>query len=105
MTGQSPGPYTDGMEIELTPDQKAFVQQAIQTGRVHSEEDVVREALLLWEERERVRAEMLADVDAAEASIARGEGRIITEQSMHELAIEVKQRGRERLAAELAKPL
>jgi len=32
-------------------------------------------------------------------ALARGEGRIITEQSMRELASEVKQRGRARLAA------
>jgi hypothetical protein len=44
--------------------------------------------------------EILAAVDEAEASLARGEGRIITKQSMIELAEEVKQRGRARLAAE-----
>ena len=44
--------------------------------------------------------EILAAVDEAEASLARGEGRIITKQSMTELAEEVKQRGRARLAAE-----
>jgi Arc/MetJ-type ribon-helix-helix transcriptional regulator len=57
----------------------------------------VREALSLWEERERRRAEILAAVDVAEASLARGEGRSITEQSMRELAGEVEKRGRARL--------
>jgi Arc/MetJ-type ribon-helix-helix transcriptional regulator len=89
-----------GMEVELTPDQRAFVRQAIETGRVHSEEDAVWEALSLWEERERTRAEILADVDAAEVSVAGGKGRVITEQSMRELADEVKRRGRARLALE-----
>ena len=89
-----------GMELRLTPDQKAFVRQAIQSGRLQREEDAVQEALALWEERERARAEILGAVDEAEASLARGEGRIITEQSMRELADEVKQRGRKRLAAE-----
>ena len=88
------------MDVQFTPDQKAFVRQAIETGRVHSEEEAVRQALSLWEERERVRAEILADVDAAQVSLARGEGRIITQQSMRQLAEEVKQRGRARLAAE-----
>jgi len=50
--------------------------------------------------RERTRAEILAAVDEAETSLARGEGRVITQQSMHDLAAEVKQRGRDRLAAE-----
>ena len=60
----------------------------------------VEEALRLWEERERNRAEILAAVDAAEASLDRGEGIEVTEQSMHELAEGVKQRGRARLEAE-----
>ena len=89
------------MEVHLTPDQEAFVRQAIATGRLHRVEDAVQEALSLWEQRERTRAEILAAVDAAEASLARGEGRTIsTPQSMQELAGEVKQRGRGRLAAE-----
>ena len=87
------------MEVHLTPDQEAFVRQAIPTGRFHRAEDAVHEALSLWEQRERTRAEILAIVDTAEASLARGEGRTITTpQSMHELASEVKQRGRARLA-------
>ena len=87
------------MEVQLTPDQKAFVRQAIASGRLSREEDAVREALAFWEERERTRAEILAAVDKAEASLARGEGRNITEQSMHDLAGEVKRRGRARLTA------
>ena len=89
-----------GMEVQLTPDQKAFVRHAIESGRLHGELDAVQEALAMWEERERTRAEILAAVDGAEASLARGEGRDITEQSMRDLAGEVKKRGRARLAAE-----
>ncbi len=88
------------MEVQLTPDQKAFVRQAIGSGRLRREEDAVKEALSLWEERERTRAEVLAAVDEAEASLVRGEGRPITQESMRELAGEVKRRGRARLAAE-----
>ena len=87
------------MEVQLTPDQQAFVRQAIESGRLHRAEDAVKEALSLWEERERTRAEILAAVDEAEASLARGEGRIITRESMSELAEDVKRRGRARLAA------
>ncbi len=92
------------MEVSLTPDQEAFVQQAIGTGRFHDSEDAVREALSLWEERERKRAEFLATLEDAKASLARGEGRVITEQSMRELAEEVTQRGLARLAAERQSP-
>ena len=84
--------------------EKAFVRQAIESGRLRREEDAVKEALLLWEERERARAEILAAVDEAETSLARGEGRIITQESMHELAEDVKRRGRTRLAAEQQTP-
>lgn len=85
------------MEIQLTQDQKAFVRQAIESGRLQREEEAVQEALSLWEERERTRAELLATVDEAEASLADGRGRIITQQSMRDLVQHIKQRGRERL--------
>jgi hypothetical protein len=65
----------------------------------------VMEALSLWEERERNRAEILAAVDEAEGSLARGEVRIITQGSMRALAEDVKRRGRARLAAEQQTPL
>ena len=87
------------MVVELTSDQQAFVRQAIESGRLRSEEEAVKEALLLWEERERTRAEILAAVAEAEASLARGEGRLITEESIKQLAADVKRRGRTRLAA------
>jgi Arc/MetJ-type ribon-helix-helix transcriptional regulator len=89
------------MDVHLTPDQKAFAHRAIESGRLHSEQDAVQEALALWEERERQRAEFLLTLDDAMASLARGEGRVITQQSMRQLAQEVKERGRGRLLAEL----
>lgn len=92
--------YAKSMEVKLTPDQEAFVRDAIESGRLKREEEAVQEALALWEERERARAEILAAVDEADASLARGEGRVITRESMLELAEEVKQRGRARLATE-----
>ncbi|MDR3717209.1 MAG: hypothetical protein P4K98_00305 [Bryobacteraceae bacterium] len=89
------------MEVQLTPDQKAFVRRAMESGRLLSEEQAVQEALGLWEERERGRVAFLATLDQARASLARGEGRVITEESMRQLSAEVKERGRARLIAEL----
>ncbi|PYV14474.1 MAG: hypothetical protein DMG21_18085 [Acidobacteria bacterium] len=89
------------MQVDLTLDQKAFVRRAIETGRLHSEEDAVQEALALWEERERQRAEFLLTLEDARASLSRGEGRVVTEESMRRLSSEVKERGRARLLAEL----
>ena len=92
------------MDVQLTSDQKAFARRAIESGRLHSEQDAVQEALALWEERERQRAEFLLTLDDARASLARGEGRVITQDNMQQLASEVKERGRARLLAELASP-
>jgi hypothetical protein len=63
------------------------LRDAIEPGRIGSEE------------RER-RSEILAAVDIAQASTARGEGIEITRESMRELAEDVRRRGRARLAAE-----
>ncbi len=88
------------MDVQLTADQKAFARHALETGRIHHEIEVVQEALALWENRERTRSQILATLDMAEASLARGEGRVMTERSMKDLAVEVKQRGRARFVAE-----
>jgi Arc/MetJ-type ribon-helix-helix transcriptional regulator len=89
------------MELELTPDQEAFIRQAIETGRSHRKEEAVQEAMLLWEERERRRLEILAAVDHAEASLARGEGRrITTREEVTQLAAGIKRPGMMRLASE-----
>ena len=90
------------MEVQLTSDQKAFARRAVASGRLSSEEEAVREALVLWEDRERRRVEFLATIDRARASLAQGEGRVITQESMRELSAEVKERGRARLIAQLA---
>ena len=89
------------MQVDLTQDQKAFASRAIESGRLRSEEDAVREALALWEARERERAGFLSTLDEARASLLRGEGREVTEESIQQLASDVKARGRARLLAEL----
>ena len=88
------------MEVELTRDQQALIRRAIDAGRLHDPEEAAREAFSLWGARERRRAEILASVDIAEASLARDEGRVITEESMRQLAHNISKRGRVRLAAE-----
>jgi len=89
------------MEVDFTPDQKSFVRNAIQSGRLHREEDAVKEALSLWEERERRRLEILAAVELSKASLARGEGRTVTmREESDQLVSDVTRRGMARLAAE-----
>jgi putative addiction module CopG family antidote len=87
------------MNVELTPDQRAFVQKAIDSGRFTREEEAVKEALALWERRERRRLEIIAMIDEADASVARGEGRIFTKETTPGLIAEHKERLRQRIAA------
>jgi putative addiction module CopG family antidote len=88
------------MRLALTPEQQDFVRRAVESGRFARAEDAVREAMDLWVERERRRAEILAAVDAARAALERGEAIEVTPLSMRELAEDIKSRGRERLAGE-----
>jgi Arc/MetJ-type ribon-helix-helix transcriptional regulator len=88
------------MEVQLTLDQKAFARHAVESGRLHNEQEAVEEALALWEERERKRMAFVATLDRARASAERGEGRVITRESMTALTAEVAERGRTRLMAE-----
>ncbi|MBM3767376.1 MAG: hypothetical protein FJW32_18455 [Acidobacteria bacterium] len=88
------------MEIQLTPDQEAFVRSAIASGLYQNETEVVRDAMSHWEERQRRRLEILAAVNEAEGSFGRGEGRrVTTEAESLRLADEIKQRGLARVAA------
>jgi Arc/MetJ-type ribon-helix-helix transcriptional regulator len=91
------------MDVHLTDDQLALIRDAMETGRLQSEEDAIRQAMLLWEERERRRVEILAAVDGSEASLARGEGRSVTSrEASAQLAEAVKLRALKRLEVEEA---
>jgi Arc/MetJ-type ribon-helix-helix transcriptional regulator len=93
------------MDVQFSPGQKAFVREAIATGRITSEEEAVRQALLMWEERERQRVEVLGAVEIARASLARGEGRrIASETELRQFSEDVKRRGMARLATEQTRP-
>lgn len=93
--------YAYDMELHLSADQQALIREGIESGRLRSPEDAFDEAMLLWEERERRRNEILAAVDASEASLARGEGRRIgTREQATQLAEDIKRRGMDRFASE-----
>jgi Arc/MetJ-type ribon-helix-helix transcriptional regulator len=88
------------MEIRPSPNQEALIRQAVEAGRFEHPEDAVKEALALWEERERARAEFRETLDDADASLARGEDTEITRESMRELTDGIMERTSARIAAE-----
>ena len=89
------------MEVRIvaTPEQEAFIREGIASGRFATAEDAAREALRQWEERQQRRTELLIELDAAEASLARGEGRRMGPESIPEFIDGVKRRARARLDA------
>ena len=89
------------MDVQFTPEQKALVSDAIASGRLDRPEEVVQQALALWEERERRRLEILAAMELSRESLARGEGRTVTtREESDRLAGDISRRGLARLAAE-----
>ncbi len=84
------------LEVHLTPEQQAFIEQGLRDGRFASSDDAMREAVTLLEARERERAfvrEGLDDLDA-------GRYGDYTDETLHELFDGIKRRGLERLSAE-----
>lgn len=90
------------MEVNPTPDQEALIRAAIDAGRFATAEDALREALALWEERERelVLAEFRGTLDEAEAELSRGEAVDLGETSAQTLTERIMERCRARLASE-----
>jgi len=66
------------MNVHLTPELEALVQKKVKSGRYNSASEVVREALRLFEERDRIRElkiqELRKRINEGWASLARGEG-------------------------------
>lgn len=56
------------MEVRLTPEQEALVQQAIAEGRYGTAEEALQDAVALWEENERRLAELRALIAEADAN-------------------------------------
>jgi antitoxin ParD1/3/4 len=65
------------MNVNLTPELEELVQNKVKTGRYNSASEVVREALLLLEDHDKVRVAQLAEfrgeMDRRVASLDRGE--------------------------------
>lgn len=84
------------MQVDLTPDQREFVQRAIASGRFVREEDAVEEALSMWEERERERERVaiLTALDESEADLSAGRYDDYTRESSPRLVQDLKREAR-----------
>ena len=96
LTGHPANITLRGMEVQLTPDQEAFVRKAVASGRYPSAEAAVREAMARWEGVERARLEILAALDEAEADLEAGHYTDYTDATLPQLADELKREARER---------
>jgi predicted transcriptional regulator len=91
------------MSIHLRPDQEAELRHYAQVmGR--DPDELAAEAVARFLEQQSQRAELIAELDAAEEEFERGEFTEYTAEGLRELAEDVKRRGRERRAAQQAQP-
>ncbi len=90
------------MNVHLTSELETLVQNKVKTGRYNSASEVVREALRLLEERDRIRRlqiqEIRKKINAGWASLERGDG-IDGEEFFRALESEEKKLGRKRKRA------
>ena len=86
------------MQVEFTPEQNSFIELGIQEGRFRSREEAIRQAMALWEKRERARIELLSSLDLAEKSLDAGEGEQYTLENLSSFIESIKTRGAARLS-------
>jgi putative addiction module CopG family antidote len=82
------------MQVDLTVEQEAFIQQAIASGRYRTAEEAVQEAMARWEEGERARLELMTALDEAESDLAGGRYSDYTDETLPNLAVELKSEAR-----------
>lgn len=72
------GTANTAMNVHLTPELETLVHKKVKTGRYNSASEVVRDALRLFEDRDRVRKlqilEIRRKINEGWASLERGEG-------------------------------
>jgi len=90
------------MNVSLTKELEEFVNRKVASGRYTSASEVVREALRLLEERDRLRQvrleELRRDLAVGMEQLDRGEYTVYDKNSLGRLVEDVKTEGRERLA-------
>ena len=87
------------MQIQLSPEQRSFVEMGIQQGRFRDPEEAMQEALSLWIERERVRLELLAEIEAGDDSPRENDTVLDSDEEIADFLAGVEQRGLVRLSS------
>ena len=91
------------MHVSLTPHLEELVRNKVKSGLYNSASEVVREALRLTDDRDRVREMRLEDlrkeIQIGIDQLERGESTEYTEETLRELFDDVRARGRVKLDA------
>ncbi len=91
------------MHVSLTPHLEELVRDKVKSGLYNSASEVVREALRLMEDRDRIRELRLEDlrkeIQIGIDQLERGESTEYTTETLNELFDDIKARGRARLEA------
>lgn len=94
------------MNISLTAELDAYVQEKVKTGMYHSASEVIREGLRLLREQDQIRQAKLEqlrrDLDIGIEQIERGQYKVYDSEGLKRLAEEIKAEGRRRLDAGVA---
>ena len=91
------------MHVSLTPHPEELVRDKVKSGLYNSASEVVREALRLMEDRDRIRElrleELRKEIQIGIDQLERGESTEYTTETLNELFDDIKARGRARLEA------
>lgn len=82
------------MEVHLPPQQQAFIEQNVRSGRFASEDEALREAVALLQDRESELERLRTAVDESDADIDAGRYSEYTDETLPHLLDELKAEGR-----------
>jgi putative addiction module CopG family antidote len=83
------------MTLSLTREQETLIKEQISKGRYTSQDAVIDEALSLLQRHEKALEKLRTEIQEGLDDLAAGRSSSYTKETSHELADEVKRRGRE----------
>ena len=85
------------MNVSLTPELEKLVQEKVTSGLYQTASEVIREALWLLKERDDRQAALREQIQRGLTQLEQGAYREYTDDTLPELAHDIKQRGRQHL--------